>query len=163
MEKRDLYDKDRNLIGKTITKGEEPPEGTYIQVVLVFIQNSEGKFLIQKRSKEKNGLYATTGGHPKEGETSRQGIISEVKEELGIDLDNEKLVWYYGGRFDPERVFWDDYYIKTDDIDILYGGSVKPENAKELFEMSDIDGALVGGASLKIDDFIDIIDFDKNA
>ena len=29
--------------------------------------------------------------------------------------------------------------------------------------MSDIDGALVGGASLKIDDFIDIIDFDKNA
>ena len=118
MEKRDLYDKDRKLIGKTINKGEEPPEGTYIQVVLVFIQNSEGKFLIQKRSKEKNGLYATTGGHPKEGETSRQGIISEVKEELGIDLDNEKLVWYFGGRFDPERVFWDDYYIKTDDIEI---------------------------------------------
>lgn len=118
MEKRDLYDKDRKLIGKTINKGEEPPEGTYMLVVLVFIQNSEGKFLIQKRSEAKNGLYATTGGHPKAGETSRQGLISEVKEELGIDLDEEKLEWYYGGRSDQERVFWDDYYIKTDDIDI---------------------------------------------
>ena len=52
---------------------------------------------------------------------------------------------------------------KTDDVDILYGGSIKPENAKELFEMSDIDGGLIGGASLKIDDFISIVDFDKNA
>ena len=36
---------------------------------------------------------------------------------------------------------------------ILYGGSVKSGNAKELFEMSDIDGGLVGGASLKVDEF----------
>ena len=42
-------------------------------------------------------------------------------------------------------------------ITILYGGSVKPENAKELFETSDIDGALVGGASLKVTDFSEII------
>lgn len=40
---------------------------------------------------------------------------------------------------------------------ILYGGSVKPETAAELFAMSDIDGALVGGASLKADDFLNII------
>ena len=49
---------------------------------MVFIQNSEGKFLIQKRSKIKNGKYATTDGHPKSGEDSIQGIISEVKEEI---------------------------------------------------------------------------------
>lgn len=36
---------------------------------------------------------------------------------------------------------------------VLYGGSVKPNNAKELFGMSDIDGGLVGGASLKVEDF----------
>ena len=36
---------------------------------------------------------------------------------------------------------------------ILYGGSVKPDNASELMAMEDIDGALVGGASLKADDF----------
>ena len=46
----------------------------------------------------------------------------------------------------------------TDDITILYGGSVKPENANELFQMSDIDGALVGGASLKASSFKAIID-----
>jgi triosephosphate isomerase len=40
---------------------------------------------------------------------------------------------------------------------IQYGGSIKPGNAAELFAMSDIDGGLVGGASLKADSFIDII------
>lgn len=40
---------------------------------------------------------------------------------------------------------------------ILYGGSVKGSNAKELLEMEDIDGALVGGASLKPDSFLEIV------
>ncbi len=44
---------------------------------------------------------------------------------------------------------------------IQYGGSVKSSNAKELFEMSDIDGGLVGGASLKADEFSKIIKFEK--
>ena len=118
MEKRDLYDEKRNLTGKTIYKGDEVPKGSYITVVLVFIQNSEGKFLIQKRSERKNGLYATTGGHPKSGENSLQGIITEVKEEIGIDLKPEDVQLYYGGRSDEERVFWDDYYVKMDIPDI---------------------------------------------
>lgn len=42
------------------------------------------------------------------------------------------------------------------DIRIIYGGSVKPGNAKELFSMANIDGALIGGASLIADDFISI-------
>jgi triosephosphate isomerase len=45
----------------------------------------------------------------------------------------------------------------AESISILYGGSVKPANAKELFSMEDIDGGLIGGASLKADDFYDII------
>ncbi len=40
---------------------------------------------------------------------------------------------------------------------IQYGGSVKPDNAKELLSMPHIDGALVGGASLKADDFAGIV------
>ena len=44
-------------------------------------------------------------------------------------------------------------------VRILYGGSVKPENAAELMAQPDIDGALVGGASLKPDVFYRIIDF----
>ena len=82
MEKRDLYDANRNLTGETIFKGEKIPDGRYIVVVLVFIQNSDVKFLIQKRSKIKNGKFATTGGHPKSGESSIQGIITEVQAEV---------------------------------------------------------------------------------
>lgn len=44
---------------------------------------------------------------------------------------------------------------------IQYGGSVKPQNAKELFETSDIDGALIGGASLNVEDFEKIVNYDK--
>jgi len=44
---------------------------------------------------------------------------------------------------------------------IQYGGSVKSTNAKELFEMTDIDGGLVGGASLKAEEFSKIVNFEK--
>ena len=44
---------------------------------------------------------------------------------------------------------------------IQYGGSVKSTNAKELFEMSDIDGALIGGASLKVEEFAKIVNYNK--
>src|SRR5205085_12371403 len=42
-------------------------------------------------------------------------------------------------------------------VRILYGGSVKPSNASEIFSVQDVDGALVGGASLKAADFIPIV------
>lgn len=41
-------------------------------------------------------------------------------------------------------------------VQILYGGSMKPDNAKELIGMEDIDGGLIGGASLKAEDFLGI-------
>ncbi len=44
----------------------------------------------------------------------------------------------------------------AEDTTILYGGSCKPSNAKELFAQKDIDGGLIGGAALKADDFIQI-------
>ena len=47
----------------------------------------------------------------------------------------------------------------SDRVIIQYGGSVKPANAKELFNTSDIDGALVGGASLKPEDFAAIVNY----
>ncbi|MDK2805220.1 MAG: triosephosphate isomerase [Thermoanaerobacterium sp.] len=47
----------------------------------------------------------------------------------------------------------------ANDVRIQYGGSVKPDNAKELMSESDIDGALVGGASLKAQDFTKIVNY----
>lgn len=49
----------------------------------------------------------------------------------------------------------------ADRVIIQYGGSMKPENAKELLEMSDIDGGLIGGASLKAESFEKIVNYNK--
>mgnify|MGYP006173996813 CR=1 FL=1 len=48
-------------------------------------------------------------------------------------------------------------YMESDQVRILYGGSVKADNAAELFAMPDIDGALVGGASLDAQEFLRIV------
>ena len=45
----------------------------------------------------------------------------------------------------------------ANDVSILYGGSVKPSNASEIFAQPDVDGGLIGGASLKADDFAAIV------
>jgi triosephosphate isomerase (TIM) len=45
----------------------------------------------------------------------------------------------------------------AESVSILYGGSVKASNAKELFDMPDVDGGLVGGASLLSEEFLRII------
>ena len=45
----------------------------------------------------------------------------------------------------------------SEQVSIIYGGSCKPSNSRELFLQKDIDGGLIGGASLNADDFFDII------
>lgn len=50
------------------------------------------------------------------------------------------------------------YGNAADTIPILYGGSVKPSNAAEIFSVDDVDGALVGGASLNAADFLPIVE-----
>jgi len=114
-ERRDLYDINRKLTGKTVAKGEATPKGSYIIVVLVFIQNKDGKYLIQRRSRKyKDGKLAATGGHVKAGTTSVEGILEEIKEELGLTLKPEDLELYYTDREDSTRVFFDDYYVRAD-------------------------------------------------
>ena len=114
MEKRDLYDINRNLTGETIYKGDSIPNGKFILVVLSFIQNSKGEFLIQKRSVQKGGKYASTGGHAKTGETSIQAMMTEINEEVGLNVNEDELDLFYSGRDDIDKVFFDLYYIKKD-------------------------------------------------
>ena len=45
----------------------------------------------------------------------------------------------------------------ADEVSILYGGSVKPANAKEIFSKPDVDGGLIGGAALDVEQFLAII------
>lgn len=96
-ELRDLYDINSKKTGKTYYKGDIIPQGYYPMVVMVVIRNSEGKFLMQKRVESKGGDWGVTGGHPKSGETPLEGIISKIKEELGLDFSNENLIEYDSG------------------------------------------------------------------
>ena len=96
-EKRDLYDINSNKTDLTYFKGDKVPTGYYPMVVMIVIQNSEGNFLMQKRVEEKGGDYGVTGGHPKSGETPYEGIITEVKEELGIDISDNEIIEFDSG------------------------------------------------------------------
>ncbi len=51
----------------------------------------------------------------------------------------------------------------ADGVRILYGGSVKPSNAAEILTQEDVDGALVGGASLEVESFVELIDAAQDA
>ena len=115
MEYLDLYDENRKPIGKKIIRGDKPIEGTYINIVIVFMENSEGKFLIQKTSKRKGSVFATTGGLVSSGYTPDETIIKEIKEELGIDINIEELTLFYTAK--RKYAFQDAYYLKKD-IDI---------------------------------------------
>ncbi len=110
MEKRDLYDENKKLTGETVLTGETIPKGRYYITVVIFIQNEAGEFLIQKRAVKKDGKWATTGGHPVSGESSKQGIITEIKEELGIDVKSENIQLFK--TIKKEDDFVDLYYLK---------------------------------------------------
>ena len=114
MKIRDLYDENRKLTGETILKGEAIPNGSYYVVVTIFIQNSKGELLLQRRSQEKSGKWATTGGHPKAGESSLDGIITQVKEELGLDIKNENIILYDSKKDDYASAFRDYYYVNME-------------------------------------------------
>ena len=51
------------------------------------------------------------------------------------------------------------YGDKSNEVRIQYGGSVKPQNVAEIMAQSDIDGALVGGASLAANDYIQLVNY----
>lgn len=96
-EERDLYNDKLEKTGLTYFKGDKIPEGYYPMVVMIAIQNSENKFLMQKRVLNKGGDWGVTGGHPKAGENCIEGIITEVKEELGFDISGNEIIEFDSG------------------------------------------------------------------
>lgn len=114
MEKRDLYNKNKEKTNEVILATEEVPENRYILVELVLIQDTQGRILVQKRSKEKGGEFGLTSGHAKSGESPLQGIITEIKEELGIDVEPHELRLMHSERSDEKRRFYDLFYLQKD-------------------------------------------------
>ena len=136
-EKRDLYDINSNKTDLTYYKGDPIPDGYYPMVVMVVIRNSNGEFLMQKRVENKGGDWGVTGGHPKSGETPIEGIVSEVKEELGLDFSNENFIEYDSGcdGKDCYKMYFVNKDINLEDI------TIQEEELSEVkwFSMEDLE------------------------
>lgn len=92
VEYRDLYDENRKATGKKILSDGCVPKGlNYVTVVVFIYSKKNNKWLMQKRSKDKGGKWATTSGHPVSGQTSVEGMVTEIKEELGLTVRKEEL------------------------------------------------------------------------
>lgn len=110
MEKWDVYDKDGKLTGRTKTKNDVFESGEYHLGVSLWIINHQGELLIQKRSVSKRihpNNWSTTGGSVISGETSAQGCIRETKEEIGLQLYEDDLVFL--SRSYGKNMISDDY------------------------------------------------------
>ena len=142
-ELRDLYDINSNKTNKTYRKGDLIPEGYYPMVVMVVIRNSNGELLMQKRVESKGGDWGVTGGHPKSGETPIEGIITEVKEELGLDFSKENFIEYDSG-CDGKDCY--KMYFVTKDININ-DITIQQEELSEVrwFTMDELKGMVNSG------------------
>ena len=112
----DLYDENRNLTGEKVfrEKGKKSvvPKGRYTIVVLAIIEDSKNRFLLQKTSKRKGGIWSITGGHVKAGQNSFEAIQEEIEEELGLKLEKNEIKLFKTYKY--ENAFKDVYYVKRD-------------------------------------------------
>jgi triosephosphate isomerase len=97
-----------------------------------------------------------------EAERERDETEDVLQRQVGVLSKHDNLVVAYepvwaigtGKTATPEIAQAAHAFIKSLlDVPVLYGGSVKPENAEELLAQPDVDGALVGGASLEVESF----------
>ena len=112
-------------------------------------------------------------GEPLEVRESGEEAVSEYLWEQfsGIDIDYDRLivayepVWAIGTGLSANSnqiASTHSELRKRVSAPLLYGGSVKPDNAKEILSIDNVDGVLVGSASLKADSFLEIIDRAKS-
>lgn len=114
MERNDIYDKDRNLTGRTHTRGTPWQKGDYGLVVCVWVYDGHGRLLLTRRAPEKSfpGTWENSGGAAQAGETSLQAIVRELREETGIDAKPEEFSLLCTGK--DKTAFFDFYCLKRD-------------------------------------------------
>ena len=116
----DIYDINKKKIGKTAERDiYQFKEGEYHIVVTGIIINSKKEILISKRAKHKKfGLmWECSGGSILAGETSLEGIIRELREELGIEFSKKEAIFLKGIRRDKILPDFKDLWLFRKDID----------------------------------------------
>lgn len=117
MELVELFDNKRRPLDKVIERYSERGN-EYTQVVHSWIRNSNGEFLMQKRSMNKKffpGKWSVTGGGADVGETTLDALIRETKEEIGVELTPDDVELMLSLK---RRYAFVDVYMANKDIDI---------------------------------------------
>ena len=117
----DIYDINKKKTGKTAERGAyQFKSGEYYIVVTGIILNSKNEILISKRAKHKKlGLmWECNGGCVLSGETSLEGIIRELKEELGLEFSKKEAMFLKEIRKDEYPPDFKDLWLFKKDIDI---------------------------------------------
>jgi len=153
-ERRQYFNEDDAIINKKVKKAIEHK----FKVILCVGETLEEREAGKEKTKVKKQILSNLKGIKKE-EALDLTVAYEPIWAIGTGKtassdDANDMIKYI--RITLEELY-DEKTAET--IRIQYGGSVKPHNIKELMNKSDIDGALVGGASLKSEDFNKIIDF----
>lgn len=118
----DVYDKNRNKTGQVIERGiHEFKQGEYFIVVAALIINSKQEILMTKRAATKKAeplKWEFTGGGLQSGETSLQGILREIKEEIGLTFLPEDATYLIEIRKDSVPSDFKDIWLFKKDIKI---------------------------------------------
>lgn len=118
MEILDLYNDLGEKLDETIVRGEKAPERKNIMLSVIFIKNNEGKYLIQKTSKEKGNRFSSTGGHVTHGENGLETIKRELKEELDLNTKEDKIKYITTFKYPTKNCVFNVYYLEVDDLDL---------------------------------------------
>ena len=121
-------------VGETLEENEAGQTGEVVKRQLTSALEGLGEDLLREMMIAYEPVWAIGTGKAATPEGANQVIKSYIRDELA-SLVSPAI---------------------AEEIRVLYGGSVKPENARDFFQQPDIDGALVGGASLKAGAFVEI-------
>ncbi len=113
----DIFTINREPTGKTGVRGQDLEKNEYHIVVMAIIMNTHGEVFITKRSNNKiaGGKWECTSGSALTGESSKEAVIREIKEEIGVTvpIEEEKPI----SHFVLDDTIWDIWLVKAD-IDI---------------------------------------------
>ena len=118
MEILDLYDDNGKLLNETIPRGEKVAAGKNIMLSVIFIKNEEGKYLIQKTSKEKGNKYSSTGGHVIHGEDGFITIVRELDEELGLRVADKEIKYITTFKYPNKNCIFNVYELDITSLNL---------------------------------------------
>ncbi len=121
MELLNVYNTKGESLNKMVERGYQDSnldDGEFVGIAQIYIENDEGKYLIEESAKKTGNKYLPAGGHISYGETPYETIIREVKEEIGLDISSDNVI-SLGFIITDARIRFLFYLKKNVDIDKL--------------------------------------------